>query len=317
VIQVKESPLKDKMNPVRRDKMNRFLKYFLLSMSIILLIIGCAKQEEEPAIIVDSAISADGNAIHYQVQGQGKPALIFIHGWCCDRSYWDAQLPYFAQKYKVVAIDLAGHGESGLDRKEWTMGAFGEDVVAVVDKLNLDQVVLVGHSMGGPVILEAARRMPKRVIGLVGVDTLQNFEGKLTQEQIDDWFSPLRANFVEATRNFVRTMFTPNSDPALVEKIVADMSSAPQEVGLGALEGYVDFQNNEIIQVLQEVQTPITCINSDQYPTNVEANQHYAPSYKAVIMSGAGHFNMIEDPETFNRLLEETVQEFVQKAIAR
>jgi len=297
--------------------MNRFLKFFLLSMSIILLIVGCAKQEEEPAIIVDSAISADGNAIHYQVQGQGKPALIFIHGWCCDRSYWDAQLPYFAQKYTVVAIDLAGHGESGLDRKEWTMGAFGEDVVAVVNKLNLDQVVLVGHSMGGPVILEAARRMPKRAIGLVGVDTLQNFEDKFTQEQIDDWFTPLRSNFAEATKNFVRTMFTPNSDPALVEKIVADMSSAPQEIGLGALEGYVDFQNNEIIRVLQEVQAPITCINSDEFPTNVEANQHYAASFKALIMSGVGHFNMIEDPETFNRLLEETVQEFVQMAISR
>jgi len=297
--------------------MNRFLKFILLSMSIILLIIGCAKQEEEPAIIVDSAISADGNAIHYQVQGQGNPALIFIHGWSCDRSYWDAQLPYFAQKYVVVAIDLAGHGDSGLDRKEWTMGAFGEDVDAVVNKLNLEQVVLVGHSMGGLVILEAARRMSKRVIGLVGVDTLQNFEDKLTQEQIDDWFTPLRSNFVETTRNFVRTMFTPNSDPALVEKIVADMSSAPQEVGLGALEGYVDFHNDEIIRVLQEVQAPITCINSDHYPTNVEANQSYAPSYKAVIMSGVGHFNMIEDPETFNRLLEETVQEFVQKAISR
>jgi len=297
--------------------MNRFLKFFLLSMSIILLIVGCAKQEEKPAIIVDSAISTDGNAIHYQVQGQGKPAIIFIHGWCCDRSYWEAQLPYFTQKYEVVAIDLAGHGESGLDRKEWTMGAFGEDVVAVVNNLNLDQVVLVGHSMGGPVILEAARRMPKRVIGLVGVDTLQNFEDKLTQEQIDDWFTPLRSNFAEPTRDFVRTMFTPNSDPALVEKIVADMSSAPQEVGIGALEGYVDFQNNEIIRVLQEVQAPIVCINSDKYPTNAGANQQYAPSFKAVIMSGVGHFNMIEDSETFNRLLEETVQEFVQKAISR
>ena len=97
--------------PSMGEKMNRFLKIFLLSMSIILLIVGCTKQEEEPAIIVDSAISADGNAIHYQVQGQGKPALIFIHGWCCDRSYWDAQLPYFAKKYKVVAIDLAGHAQ--------------------------------------------------------------------------------------------------------------------------------------------------------------------------------------------------------------
>jgi len=294
--------------------MNLSLKIFLLSMSIILLIVGCAKQEKELAIIIDSAISADGNAIHYQVQGQGKPALIFIHCWCCDRSYWDAQLPYFAQKYKVVAIDLAGHGESGLDRKEWTMGAFGEDVVAVVNKLNFDQVVLVGHSMGGFVILEATRRMPQLVIGLVGVDTLQNFEDKHTQEQIDDWFAPLRSNFVEATRSFVRTMFMPNSNPALVEKIVNDMSSAPQEVGLSALEGNVDFQNNEIMRVLQEVQAPITCINSDMYPTNVENNQRYVPSFQVKIMSGVGHFNMMEDPETFNRLLEETVQEFVQMA---
>jgi len=99
-----------------------------------------------------------------------------------------------------------------------------------------------------------------------------------------------------------------------LKKLVADMSSAPQEVGSGALEGYVDFQNDEIIRVLQEVQVPITCINSDKYQTNAEANQQYAPSFKAMIMSGVGHFNMMEDPETFNRLLEETVQEFVQMA---
>jgi pimeloyl-ACP methyl ester carboxylesterase len=288
----------------------------------VFLLVGCEKKgeepvdvvekEAEPTIIVDNAISVDGISIAYEVRGEGEPALVFIHGWCCDRSYWEEQLPHFAEKYKVVAIDLAGHGESGLDRKEWTMGAFGEDVVAVVNKLNLDQVVLIGHSMGGLVILEAARRMPKRVIGLVGVDTLQNFEDKFTQEQIDDWFTPLRSNFAEATRNFVRTMFTPNSDPALVEKIATDMPSSPQEVGLGALEGCVDFQNNEIIRVLQEVQAPITCISSDKYPTNVETNQRYAPSFQAKIMSGVGHFNMMEGPETFNRLLEETIQEFVQ-----
>ena len=298
-------------------------KLFLILPLVIQLCFtfSCHKGEEvvtekevEPTIIVDNAISDDGVSIAYEVSGKGEPAIVFIHGWCCDRTYWEAQLPYFAQKYKVVTIDLAGHGESGLDRKEWTMGAFGEDVVAVVNKLNFDQVVLVGHSMGGSVILEAARRMPKRVIGLVGVDTLQNFEDKLTQEQIDDWFTPLRSNFAEATENFVRTMFTPNSDPALIEKIVTDMSSAPQEIGLGALEGYTDFHNNEIIQVLKEVKAPITCINSDMYPTNVETNQRYALSFKLKLMSGVGHFNMIEDPETFNRLLEETIQEFVQKA---
>ena len=298
-------------------------KLFMIIPLVILLCFtfGCqqgeevaAEKEVEPTITVDNAISADGISIAYEVRGEGEPALVFVHGWCCDRSYWNKQLPHFAEKYKVVSIDLAGHGESGLDRKEWTMGAFGEDVVAVINKLDLDQAVLIGHSMGGPVILEAARLMPKRVIGLVGVDTLQDFEFKYTQEQIDNWFTPLRADFVEDTRDFVRTMFTPNSDPALVEKIVADMSSSPPMVGLGASEGYVDFQNNEIIQVLKEVQAPITCINSDMDPTNVETNQHHSPSFKARIMSGVGHFNMMEDPETFNRLLEETIQEFVHMA---
>ena len=301
------------------------MKKLLMILPLVFLLcftFSCQKQAEEVAeepavdieatITVDNAVSPDGVSIAYEVRGEGEPALVFVHGWCCDRSYWNEQLPHFAQKHKVVTIDLAGHGESGLDREEWTMGAFGEDVVAVVNKLNLDQVVLVGHSMGGFVILEAARRMPQLVIGLVGVDTLQNFEDKFAQEQIDDMFTPLRSNFAEGTRNFVRTMFTPTSDSALVEKIASDMSSAPQDVGLGALEGYVDFQNNEIIRVLQEVQAPIVCINSDKYPTNAEANQQYAPSFKAMIMSGVGHFNMIEDPETFNRLLEHTIQEFVQ-----
>jgi len=166
--------------------------------------------------------------------------------------------------------------------------------------------------MGGFVILEAARRIPQLVIGLAGIDTLQNFEDTVTQEQIAEMLTALRSNFGEFSRNFVLSMFTPTSDSALVEKIANDMSSAPPVVGIGALEGYIDFQNNEIIRVLQEVQAPIMCINSDMYPTNVEANQRYAHSFKALIMSGIGHFNMMEDPETFNRMLEETIQEFIQ-----
>jgi len=282
---------------------------------------SCQKAEEvaaeievEPTRTVDNAISADGVSIAYEVRGEGEAALIFIHGWCCDRSYWKEQLPHFAEKYKVVAIDLAGHGESGLNRKEWTIEAFGEDVVAVVNKLNLEQVVLIGHSMGGNVIVEAGRRMPKRVLGLVGVDTLRDVEGKYAQEFIDEFFTGMRDNFVEFTKNFVRPMFTSNSDPVLIDEIVTDISSAPPEVGIGAAEAAVNFANNEIIQVLREVKAPITCINSDMYQTNVETNQRYAPSFKAKIMSGVGHFNMMEDPETFNRLLDETIQEFVQVA---
>lgn len=258
----------------------------------------------------DVTISADGIPIHYEVHGKGTPTLVFVHGWCCDRSYWEKQVNHFGQQYKVVAVDLAGHGESGLGRKTWTISAFGEDVVAVVEKLDLKPVVLIGHSMGGEVIVEAARRISKRVTGLVGVDTFRRV-GPMRKEQIDDFLSPFRANFAEAARNFVRRMFVSNSDSALVEKIVEDMSAAPPDVGVGAGE---ELLNTDLKADLQEMKAPIVVINSDYRPTDVEAAQKYG--IEVVFMSGVGHFVMLEDAETFNHLLDEAVKRFAHDKVS-
>jgi pimeloyl-ACP methyl ester carboxylesterase len=256
----------------------------------------------------DVAISTDGIPIHFEVHGAGTPALVFVHGWSCDRGYWEKQIGHFARQYQVVTVDLAGHGESGLDRQTWTMPAFGEDVVAVADKLGLEQVVLIGHSMGGPVIIEAARRMPARVIGLVGVDTYRNIGQTWTREQVDEILAPFRANFVEATQKFVRDMFIPESDHALVERIIADMSAAPPEVAIGAMGGNRRNASSNLMTALQEIKAPIVAINSDYRPNDIEAAQRCG--IKVVFMSGVGHFVMMEDAETFNRLLEEVVKEF-------
>lgn len=258
-----------------------------------------------------TVVSADGIQISFHVQGSGTPALVFVHGWCCDKTYWDAQVQYFSKQHKVVTVDLAGHGDSGLERKDYTMEAFGEDVEAVVNKLDLDQVVLIGHSMGGPVILEAAQRIPERVIGLVAADTFHNVEQKV---KIDELMALFRADFAETTADFVRAMFTPTSDSALVEKVVADMSAVPQQVGLGAVEALLNYRNSELTRALQQVRAPIRCINSDRNPTDVEAGRRYASSFEVALMSNVGHFVMIESPETFNRLLEEAVVEFVRLA---
>ena len=77
----------------------------------------------------DIAISADGVPIHYKARGDGDIALVFVHGWCCNRSYWEKQLDHFAPHHRVVTIDLGGHGESGLKRESWSMAAFAGDVV--------------------------------------------------------------------------------------------------------------------------------------------------------------------------------------------
>jgi len=276
----------------------------LISISLMLLILfNCTPKHEQ------ETLSADNIVISYSVEGNGKPALVFVHGWCCDKSYWKHQVPYFAEKYKVITIDLAGHGKSGLGRKTWSMEAFGNDVVAVLEQLNINQAILIGHSMGGPVIVEAARQTPKRIIGLVGVDTYNNIEETYSQEQIEEFISPFMTNFVETTRNFVRGMFTPDADSLIVEQIANDMSSAPPEVGIGAMQELASY---DIIKTLKDVQISIVCINSDKWPTNVEAGQRHVISFELKLMPGIGHFVMIEEPDKFNKLLNETLNELSQ-----
>ena len=283
--------------------MKDFSTLLVIALSLLLTLPGCAPERE------GRVLSSDGVAISYRLQGRGEPALVFVHGWCCDKSYWKHQVPHFAKQYKVVTVDLAGHGQSGLGREAWTMEAFGKDVAAVIEKLDLDRVILVGHSMAGAVIIEAARQMPQRVIALVGVDTFLDLEKRHTQQQIDEWLSRLRADFAGTTAGLVRDIFVHDADPALVEWVVTDMCSAPPQVGIGASREYLGFNPEE---ALKEIQKPIYCINSDMRPTNVEAGRRYAPSFQVKLMSGVGHFVMMEDAETFNRLLAETIDEVGQ-----
>jgi len=266
--------------------------------------LACDREPELPA----SVDSADGVPIRYEVHGSGDPALVFVHGWSCDRTYWDAQIPYFSDRYRVVTIDLAGHGESGLGREVWSMRAFGQDVTAVVEELGLDHVVLVGHSMGGPVVVEAARLLGDRVRLVVGADTFKDVSGRYTREFIANWLQPFRVDFDAAMSDFVTSFFLQTSDSALIEQTVDDMSAAPPNVALGAAEELMNWGSIEQAAAFRELSVPVRLINSDYSPTNVDAGREYTSSFDAVLMSGVGHFVMMEDPATFNRLLSEIVE---------
>jgi len=252
----------------------------------------------------DVVTSPDGIRIAYEARGEGTPALVFVHGWSCDRSYWKGQLEPFSRQFRVVAVDLAGHGESGLGREAWTMEAFGGDVAAVVEKLGLRRVILIGHSMGGDVIVEAARRLPGRVAGLVWVDAYKQLGAGRPPEQVQAFVARLRADFTDSTRAFVRGMFLPSSDRALVERVAADMSSAPSEVALGAVENAMNY-SREMPRTLAELKLPGVAINPDNAPTDVASMERYG--VEVIVMPGVGHFLMMEDPERFNRLLATAV----------
>ncbi len=270
---------------------------------------SCAQpSERQLEWATGSVTSSDGVSISYQIAGEGSVSLVFVHGWSCDRSYWSEQLDHFAAANRVVALDLAGHGDSGLNRDEWTMAAFGEDVAAVVNELELEQVVLVGHSMGAAVIVEAARRAADRVIGLVVVDALQDLNVQMTPAQVENLVAPFIEDFRESTRGIVATMFVPASDSVLVDRIVEDMASAPPLVGIGAVRNLFLWFGRDADEALSAVHVPIRMINSDQNPTNIAAAARYG--IEVVLMPGLGHFVMMEDPETFNSLLSVAAADF-------
>ena len=254
--------------------------------------------------------SADKVIIRYEVHGEAEPALVFIHGWCCDRTFWQPQLDHFAKTRKVVAIDLGGHGASGLGRKVWSMAAFGQDVAAVVDKLKLKSVILVGHSMGGPVMLEAAPLLKDKLVGLVGVDTITDPEEKYSPEQMAEYRKPFEKDFAAAMRealNHEHDFFTAKTNPVLIEKITKKMSSAPAEVGISAFQAMLDHANEFERPRLKEIKVPLVCINANRDPKKVEAGRKYAPQFEVYTLPDAGHFLMMEFPAEFNMLLEKTL----------
>jgi len=247
----------------------------------------------------------DGSAQRYEVHGEGEPTIVFIHGWSCHRLFWNQQIERFQRVRRVVALDLAGHGESEAGRTDWSIESFGDDVVRVCDELELESVVLVGHSMGGPVALDAAQKLGDRVVAVVGVDTLHDVSARVPPEQAQAYIAALRADYPKAVDAFVREhFFPPGTDPDLVDLVAGSMSKRPPEIAIPAMEALLAYDSG---RALAAVSVPVHCINT-MTPTNVAANQARNPRFTAVAMPGVGHFPMLEDPERFARMLADFVR---------
>lgn len=250
----------------------------------------------------------DGVPISYSVQGKGDPTLVFIHCWSCDRHLWDNQVSVFAKEHRVVTIDLPGHGQSGQGRKDWSIESYADDVNTVITKLKLTRVILVGSSMGGPIALEATRRMPDRVVGIVPVDTLHNVETTIDPKVLEDAFKQLRADYKVAVTGLLNQFFFSPSTPAAVKnRIISETTARPPEIAIPILEAIFKYRP---APALREVKVPIRAINADMTPTNLDVNRKYAPQFDAVIIKGSGHYPMLEDPGRFNELLADFIRKF-------
>ena len=269
----------------------------------------------EPPIAVEEGLasSPDGTPIHYLTVGEGEPAAVLIHCWGCDASYWNWQLAALAAERRVVAIDLAGHGASGAEREEWTMEAFGADVAAVVEALGISRAVLVGHSMGGYVMLAAAEQMAGKVVGLVAVDTLNDVDQEYQEEAIANYLAALRRDFPNTVRGAMRQYFPPDADPAVVEAVITDMAETEPAVGVSAFEHIIAY---DTAGALDRLGLPLRAVQATMQPTVEAHNRRHVPSYEASYLDGVGHWPMFEDPAAFEAALVARVEELAAGANA-
>lgn len=240
-----------------------------------------------------AAASVDGMAIHSSVQGSGK-TIIFVHGWTCDETGWAAQVKAFDHGYRVVTLDLPGHGKSdGPADGKFSMELFARAVDAVRAEVGADKVVLVGHSMGVAVIRQYALDHPEHVAGLVAVDgpldmrAMANFQG----------FGPLT---LESRKTVIESMFVPTTTPEVRTAVLATMLGTPAATADGAMAAMLDPKNQSDRKIMAPALT-IWAGNSN-FPDD-GSTRELVPNWSSEKFAGTGHFVMMEQPEKFNAAL--------------
>jgi pimeloyl-ACP methyl ester carboxylesterase len=285
---------------------------WLIALALAALLFACTPGDEPPAgpgtrgAEYGQARGVDGLPIAYDIRGAGEKAVVLVHGWSSHRGIWYRQLDPLAADYRVVTVDLAGHGASGKDRDDWSIEALAGDVAELVRQLDLDPVVLVGHSMGGPVVLAAAAQMPERVAGVVGVDTLHDVEFERPDAEWKRWLGAFEEDFAPACRRLVGSMFPEGTDETLVARTVDDICDADPDIAMALMR---DLRRLDQAVLMDAVDAPIRLINADALPTDLEANRRHAVDIDVVVMEGVGHFPMIEQPEAFNAQLRAVLAE--------
>ena len=290
----------------------------VLVTTILALATACSEPsppavEESPEpVLIQTSVSEngtveapDGLPIVYSTRGSGSPALVFLHCWGCDRSFWRNEVGPLSADHRVVTLDLGGHGESGKEREHWTLEGLAQDAVTVIEALGLDDVIVVGHSMGAPVAIFTAEQLPDVVHGVILVDSLHDVEQRIDPAVWTKLMTAYRSDYAGTCHQMVVALFPKDADPSLMQQVETDMCAGPQEVGLALLDAFPGF---DAARELEKLKVPVRAINAGDRPTSLEKNRQHAADYDAVIMEGVGHFPMLEKPDEFNRLLRQAVE---------
>jgi pimeloyl-ACP methyl ester carboxylesterase len=244
----------------------------------------------------------DRTTIRYTAAGPaGAPALVLIHGWACDRGDFDAVIDHLPGGHRVLAVDLAEHGESRSARDVWTIEEFARDVAAVLAAESVGTAVVAGHSLGGAVAVEVARLLPDTVSHVVALDALHHLSlfPALSEEQADARTRMFRDDFAGAVRGLVEGGSPEGADPALVDAYFEKMVAVRQPAGLRSIEGLVRW---DMDAALRGTEQPIT-VFAVPHLLAPEAVDRYGDRFAIVPVDLGGHHFPVEAPESTAGLL--------------
>ncbi|HTJ13530.1 MAG TPA: alpha/beta hydrolase [Dinghuibacter sp.] len=250
----------------------------------------------------NKSVDDQGVNIAYTDSGKGDTTLLFVHGWDLNKGYWSNQEAYFDKAYRVVAIDLPGFGESGTNRTDWGTDDYARDIDSVISQLNLQHVVLVGHSMSGDIVLDAALHARDRVIAVVGVDNFKSIPPETPEAKADDarTFVVMKQGYKKAVEQFFLGDLFYHTPDSIQRRILLDAVNADSAIAIKSLES----QHYDETPALQSWGKPIYLINSDYRPTDTAAFTKANIPYQITYIKDVGHFPMVEKPADFNAALE-------------
>ena len=250
-------------------------------------------------------------------QGRGAPALVFVHGLACSLEDWKLQLEELQQSHEVVACDLRGHGATPGRPQECSIEHYGGDVAALMGNLDLSRAILVGHSMGCRVVLEAARIAPEPVAGLVLVEGSRQGIGDPDAAQRNVRAAVEAQGYATFMHAFFEAMFlskTPQSE-ALVERALR----LPAEIGAALFPRMARWDAGGMKAALDAVNAPVlavqcTYVNTERKRVPIRAGEttpwldllkQKLKDVRIEILDGIGHFPQLEAPERLNRLIRQ------------
>lgn len=283
--------------------MRLLLNFILLIASLV----SCNSPEKNKP----SGISRNNLHIAYNSCGTGDTTLLFVHGWCINKEYWEPQVKYFCPRYKVVTIDLPGFGQSGTNRVDWNFDEYTEDIKTVIEQLQLKNVILIGHSMSGDIILNVSNKYPSLLTGIVGVDNLHTPGGPLSSDQQKEmaaFFDMLSAGFDTTVNNYMRqSLFQPTTDSSVVNRVMNNVFTCDSSIAIKVLQSLTVISQQEK-KLMKGLSHKLYLVNSDVLPIQSDSLEKYCnKGFHAELVHATGHYPMIEKPAEFNTALQKII----------